>query len=333
MNPPSHIPQEPEARPPEVSVVAPAYNEEEVIARFCQTVREVLEALDVTFEIIVVENGSWDGTLAELRRLRAGDDRIHYVSLSRNFGHQGGLLAGLEQSRGQVVVTMDADLQHPPQLLPEMIRLWRQGYEVVNTFRREDPSLPRVHYWTKRIYYRLLSMLSGLDLASGQTDFRLMNRQALNALLAMPERGKFLRGLAAWIGFRQNGVTYDVPPRLAGHSKFRFSDLFRFGLDGIFSFSIIPLRLFTLLGVVVSLASLAHVLYTLVVWVHMKFTGFQIPPGWFSLASGIFFLGGVQLLGIGLLGEYVGRIYREVQHRPVYLVRETTVPPAGGVRS
>ncbi|MBF0284639.1 MAG: glycosyltransferase [Magnetococcales bacterium] len=321
--PPMHAP------PPVISVVAPAYNEEEVIALFCQEVGRALEPLGFSYEIVIVENGSRDRTLDCLRALRAEDGRIHYVSLSRNFGHQGGLVAGLEQCRGEVVITMDADLQHPPRLLPEMIRLWRQGFEVVNTFRREDSHISRRRRWLNKVYYRTLSALSGLELSGGQTDFRLMSRLALNALLQMPERGKYLRGLAAWIGFRQTGLSYDVPPRPAGHTKFNFMDLLRFGLDGIFSFSVLPLRIFSILGLIISAVSLGHVVWSFGLWIYRELSGHPLPPGWFSLASGIFFIGGVQLLGIGLLGEYVGRIYNEVRRRPVYLVRENTLPPPG----
>jgi dolichol-phosphate mannosyltransferase len=283
-----------------------------------------MESEGLDFELIVVENGSTDQSLEVLKKLHLEDTRIHYLSLSRNFGHQGGLIAGLEYSKGDVVISMDADLQHPPELIPQMMQLWGEGYEVVYTTKKEDKAQPLSRGLINRLFYGFLSRVSGLRLSGGQSDFRLMDRIAVDALCSMPERNKFLRGLSKWIGFNQIGIDYDVPSRFAGESKFRIGHLFRFALDGILSFSIIPLRLFTFIGMVASTLAFLYGVYIVVVGFYALSTGYQgeIPPGWATVGAAVFFLGGVQLVGIGLLGEYLGRVYDEVKERPVYIVRE-----------
>ncbi|MBF0609966.1 MAG: glycosyltransferase family 2 protein [Magnetococcales bacterium] len=309
-----------------LSVVTTAYNEEEVIESFCQQVTAVLAELSDPFEIIVVDNGSHDRTLSLLKAWRAKDERLHYVSLSRNFGHQGGLVAGLEQARGQVVISMDADLQHPPHLIPALLAKWQEGYQVVNTLRQNNEDHSWWRQWVNRHFYRLLSRLSGLQLADGQSDFRLLDRQALNALVQLPEKNKFLRGLAVWIGYTTTSIPYKAQARSLGVSKFRFGHLLRFGMDGIFSFSVLPLRLFAVGGFIIAMVSMLNVLYTVGLWGYATlFHKEMYPSGWPTLTSGIFFLGGVQLMGIGLLGEYLGRIFDEVRSRPAYLIRESSL--------
>ncbi|MBF0176726.1 MAG: glycosyltransferase family 2 protein [Magnetococcales bacterium] len=315
---------------PELSVVATAYNEEEVITRFCREVCEVLTPLGLTFEVVVVDDGSSDHTLDELRRLRLQDERIHYVSLSRNFGSQGGFVAGLEQCRARgAVITMDTDLQHPPSLLPEMIHLWQAGYDVVNTFQHKEneAGLSRTYILGRRLFHRLFTAFTGLNLARGQNEFCLMDRNALQALLAMPEHDKYLRGMTAWIGFRQTGITYRLPTRAAGYSKFAPRRLPLIAMDSILSFSRLPLWLFTVFGLILSLGALAQILFTLEVWVQVKAAGATLPQEWsISPIAITLFLGGAQLAGLGILGEYVGHILRESKRRPVYLIRESTLP-------
>lgn len=310
-----------------VSIVAPAYNEEESLPHLCERVRGVMEGLGRDFELIIVENGSVDRSLEILKDQHHKDGRIHYVSLSRNFGHQGALIAGLEHARGDVVISMDADLQHPPEVIPEMLKLWEDGYEVVYTIKRENVTQPFLRRLINRQFYAFMSRASGLELTGGQSDFRLMDRKAVDALIRMPERNKFLRGLSRWIGFRQVGIEYDVPPRFAGESKFRLGHLLRFALDGILSFSVVPLRVFTLLGLAVSLTSFLYGVYILAIGTHAYLTGYhgRIPPGWTTVGAAVFFFGGVQLIGIGLLGEYLGRVYDETKGRPAYLVREDSL--------
>ncbi len=310
-----------------VSIVAPAYNEEENLPHLCERVRSVMEGMGRDFELIIVENGSADRSLEILKDLRRKDGRIHYVSLSRNFGHQGALIAGLEHARGDVVISMDADLQHPPEVIPEMLKLWEAGYELVYTIKRENATQPFIRRLVNRQFYAFMSRASGLELTGGQSDFRLMDRKAVDALIRMPERNKFLRGLSRWIGFRQVGIEYDVPPRFAGESKFRLGHLLRFALDGILSFSVIPLRLFTLFGFLVSVAAFCYGLFIVGSGAYAFITGYhgRIPPGWATVGAAVFFLGGVQLMGIGLLGEYLGRVYDETKGRPAYLVREDSL--------
>ena len=310
-----------------VSIVAPAYNEEENLVLLYDRVLAVMTELGQNFEIVIVENGSTDHSIEILKKLHAKDSRLQFVSLSRNFGHQGGLLAGLTYSTGDVVISMDADLQHPPELFPKMLKLWENGYDIVYTIKRENHGQSRLRRVINFVFYSLLSKLSGLELTGGQSDFRLMDRKAVNALLQMPERNKFLRGLTRWIGFKQTGMEFDLPTRFAGKSKFRFGHLFRFALDGILSFSIIPLRVFTVAGFAISISALLYQTFIILDGLYAYYQGHydRIPPGWVETAAAIFFFGGVQLLGIGLLGEYLGRVYDEVKCRPSFLVRESSL--------
>lgn len=317
-----------------ISIVAPAYNEEESLLHLYERVRNVMDALEKNFELIVVENGSSDRSIEILKELHQKDKRINYLSLSRNFGHQGALIAGLEHSGGDVVISMDADLQHPPEVIPEMLKLWEEGYEVVYTIKRENKAQPFFRRLINRLFYSFLSRVSGLELSGGQSDFRLMDRKAVDALISMPERNKFLRGLTRWIGFRQVGIEYDVPPRFAGESKFRFGHLLRFALDGILSFSVIPLRFFTLFGLAISTMAFFYGVFIMGYGIYAISKG--QGAGWMTGGSGfatigaaVFFFGGVQLLGIGLLGEYLGRVYDEAKGRPVYLVREHSLQAFG----
>ena len=307
-----------------LSVVAPMYNEEDNVFPLYERVRATLEKSVPAFELILVDNGSWDKTLDHLKSLSDKDNRVRYVSLSRNYLAQGGILAGLHFSRGDVVVSIDGDLQQPPELIPDMLAKWREGYDVVFTLKKEHQYLSAHRRIINRVFYAVISYFSGLDLRGGQSDFRLMDRKALDALLALPEKGKFLRGLSQWIGFSQTGVYYNVSKRTAGHTKFSVLDLFRFALDGVFSFSILPLRLFTVLGFVIAALALANVLVTILLVVYRIIMGIPDVPGFPALATGVFLLGGVQLMGIGMLGEYLGRVYDEVKNRPSFIVKETS---------
>lgn len=305
-----------------LSVVAPLYNEESNVEELYRRLRTVMLAMGQEYELVLVDNGSTDRTLEYLKKLRQQDPAVRYISLSRNYNHQGGLVAGLEHARGDVIISMDGDLQHPPEVIPEMVAQWQLGYQVVFTLKHVDQTQGKFRQWTNRLFYRLMSHISGLNITGGQSDFRLMDRQALNALLALPEYGKFLRGLSQWIGFKQAGIRYQVAERFAGRSKFRFKELFRFALNGIFSFSVLPLRMFTMVGSIIAFLALLQAVKSVVLtWIAILMDGTQVA-GYPTLATGIFFLGGVQLIGIGLLGEYLGRIYDEVKRRPIYIVAE-----------
>jgi glycosyltransferase involved in cell wall biosynthesis len=305
-----------------LSVVAPAYNEEEGLSRFVDEVRAAVAPLADDYEILVVDDGSTDKTREVLAELHARYPHMRWLGLSRNFGHQAALMAGLEHARGDVVITMDSDLQHPPSLLPRMVELWREGYDVVYTTKAEVAAFSLRRRLMMKVGYKVLRLVSGLNLTFGQSDFRLLDRAVLDTLVAMPERDKFLRGLISWVGFRQTGIEYQVGRRFAGSEKYTFRQLLHLVTTGVFSFTVLPLRLFTAFGVTIALLSMAYGAFAVVSGAVALATNNPelSPPGWATLAAAITFLGGVQLIGIGLLGEYIGRIYDETKRRPTYVV-------------
>ncbi len=307
-----------------VSVVFPVFNEEGNLLQLHSEVTSALTSSGVSYELVFVDNGSTDGSLELIRQLCAKDTGATFISLSRNFGHQNAIVAGMSFATGDAVVTMDADLQHPPDLVPEMISMWKAGTDVVYTTKR-NANLPVMRRWIVKSFYSIMSKVSGVQLEFGQSDFRLLDRAVANVILQMSEYHKFLRGQVQWVGFKQQGLSYDVRERFAGESKFSYSDLFAFALDGIVSFSRYPLRLVTWIGLVVSTISCSYVLWILAVWA-CKALGFayqaHLPPGWVTLTVGILFLGSVQLIAIGVLGEYVGRIFDQTKGRPNFIVRE-----------
>ncbi|MBI4545327.1 MAG: glycosyltransferase family 2 protein [Gemmatimonadetes bacterium] len=313
-----------------VSVVVPACNEEGNIPLLYERVRSVLEAEGCAFELIVVEDGSRDGTLEVLRQLSRQDRRVRYLSLSRNFGHQAAQLAGIEHSRGAAVITMDGDLQHPPETIPQMLEQWGKGFQVVNT--RKLPQGPRglVRRTLDATFYRLLSRLSGLEVAG--SDFRLMDRRVAEVLVQLPERHKFLRGLVAWLGFEQTTIPYALARRARGESKYTFRKLLSLG-GGFFGFSVLPLRLLSVFGLVAAIPALLYMFLVAGYGAYWLLAGDMgtrlrtLPPGWATLVVAIIFFGGVQLIGLGLVGEYLGRVYTEVKGRPVYVVKEFSDPP------
>ena len=307
-----------------VSVVAPAFNEAENLSRLYQELTAALQDVG-ELEIIIVENGSADDSLNVLRNLRNNDSRLNFISLSRNFGHQGGLLAGLEHATGDVIITMDADLQHPPAMLPPMLEQWEKGFDVVNTRKQPAEYSGFLRRFFDAVFYSALGKLSGIPLSERQSDFRLVDRRALNALNCLPEKNKFIRGLSYWIGFKQTTIAYVPLLRNAGASKFSLRHLMKFAIDGVISFTIIPLRLFSFIGAILSIAALSYGVFVVVY--KYFYADYSLPPGWVSLAVGVYFIGGVMLIGIGVLGEYLGRLFDEVRGRPPYIVRETTMQP------
>ena len=310
---------------PLVSVAFPVFNEAENLETLHAEVTQALEMTGLAFELIFVDNGSTDASLSIIKRLSETDPRVEFVSLSRNFGHQGALLAGISHAQGEAVITMDADLQHPSALLPEMVRLWQEGFEVVFTRKRRYP----VHGMRLRqvkLFYWLMSKWSGLHLSFGQSDFRLLDRKVFEVFLRMPEARKFLRGLVEWVGFRQTGLEYDPLPRHAGESKFPFRALVSFAVDGIISFSLLPLRWSLGLGFIVASMSFVYGI-AMVVMGLLNYAGMSVPlpPGWATLVVSILFLSGIQLIAIGMLGEYVGRIFEQTKGRPEFIVRAASV--------
>src|ERR1700736_3526739 len=304
-----------------LSVVAPVYNEEATIGEFYARVCNALEGLD--FELVLVDDGSADGSPRELERLAAIDRRVRVVYLSRNFGHQTALTAGLDHARGDAVVMLDADLQDPPELIPRMLDHWRAGCDVVYAVREERDGESRFKLATAHWFYKLFDKLAQVELQHNSGDFRLLDRRALDALLAMRERNRFLRGMTVWVGYTQAAVPYRRDPRFAGETKYTISKMLRFSLDAISSFSHRPLQLATMFGFLIS--TLAFIAIPVVVV--LRILGSYLP-GFSSLTIAVLLLGGIQLIAIGIIGEYVGRIYDEVKGRPLYLVRSRVNIPA-----
>ena len=297
-----------------LSVVAPVYNEEATVGEFYARVCRSLEG--VPFELVLVDDGSRDGSAAALEQIAATDPRVRVVYLSRNFGHQTALTAGLDHATGDAIVMLDADLQDPPELIVKMLDHWRTGCDVVYAVREQRAGESRFKLATARWFYRLFDWLAQVELQHNSGDFRLLDRRALDALLSMRERNRFLRGMTVWVGFTQAAVPYDRDPRYAGETKYTLARMLSFSLDAISSFSHRPLQLATLLGFLIS--TLAFIAIPVVIV--LKILGSYLP-GFGSITITILLLGGIQLITIGIIGEYVGRIYDEVKGRPLYLVR------------
>lgn len=305
---------------PEISIVLPVYNEEAGLAELHRRVREVLQARSWRYEIIFVNDGSRDGSWPRILELSNQDRCVCGVNLSRNFGHQIAITAGIELSRGAVVVVMDSDLQDPPELIPKMYERYEAGYDVVYAQRRKREGETWFKEWTAKIFYRLMRRMTTIDIPLDTGDFRLMSRRVVDDLTRLQEQSRFVRGLVTWVGYNQTPILYDRDARHAGSTKYPLSKMVKFALDGITGFSSQPLRLASHVGLFFAMASLALMLFLML----YKIGGGEgIIPGWTSLAVAVLFLGGVQLLAIGILGEYVGRIYDQVKRRPLYLVRET----------
>ena len=298
-----------------LSVVAPVYNEDELVDAFYERTTAALEGLN--YELIIVNDGSSDSTPQRLDQLADRDSRLRVVHLSRNFGHQAALTAGLEHARGDAVAMLDADLQDPPELIvAEMLPAWQDGADVVYAVRRHREGESTFKLATASWFYKLFDKLTHVGLEPNSGDFRLLDRRALDALLSMGERSRFLRGMTVWVGFTQTAVAYDRDPRYAGETKYTLRKMLRFSLDAIASFSHAPLQLATYLGFLFS--GLAFIAIPVVVILH--FVGSYLP-GFGSVTVAVLLLGGIQLIAIGLIGEYVGRIYDEVKRRPLYIVR------------
>lgn len=302
-----------------LSVVVPCLNEEGLLLDTNRRLIDVLEQLPIAFEIIYVDDGSTDATAGLLRNLTEQDERIRMVRLSRNFGHQMAITAGIEHSSGDAVVVIDADLQDPPELILDFVRHWLDGYDVVYGSRTERDGETAFKIWTARLFYRCIDRLSETRIPLDTGDFRLMDRRVVDALLAMPERDRFVRGMVSWLGFSQIAVPYRRAPRPSGATKYSFVKMFRFAMDATFSFSLLPLRLATWLGFA---ASAIAVLGVAIAVVERLLGVHGIVKGWASMVTAVLFLGGVQLICIGIIGEYVGRIYGETKRRPLYVVRE-----------
>ncbi len=303
---------------PSLSVVVPCFNEEESIQACHVQLSESLAASGRTYEIVYVNDGSRDLTMTILREIQATDPHVQVVNLSRNFGHQVAVSAGIRYATGNAVALMDADLQDPPEVLMEMMRVLESGYDVVYGARRARAGESFTKLLTAKLFYRTLHLLSDTDIPVDTGDFRVMSRRAVDALLRMPESHRLLRGMASWIGFRQYPFYYERVPRFAGQTKYPFQKMLKLALDGVLSFSTVPLRLVSFLGVLSASVALLGILYALCL---RLFTQIWVP-GWTLLFIGMLFLGGMQMLSLGVVGEYVGRIYTEAKGRPLFLVQE-----------
>ena len=302
---------------PDLSVVIPVYNEEDNLPRLYERLIAALDPIGMAYEIIFVDDGSRDGSLAHLRALAANDPRVLVVELARNFGHQVAISAGLDHSRGQGVIVMDADLQDPPEVLPQFIAKWREGHDVVYAIREQ-----RKEGWLKRAayaaFYRFLQRVANIEIPLDAGDFCIMDRLVVDVLSGMPERNRFVRGIRSWVGLNQVGLAYERQARHAGRPKYTFTRLVYLALDGLVSFSYLPLRAITMLGFGVSLLSIILAVFYAI----KKLTVGLNPPGFATITVAIFFLAGMQLITIGVIGEYVGRIFEEVKQRPLYVLRQ-----------
>jgi len=313
---------------PVLSVIVPCYNEEEVIEVTHRRLSGVLEAMGIGFEILYIDDGCRDATPRLLAGIAAGDARVRVVRLARNFGHQIAVSAGLHYAAGDAVVLIDADLQDPPEVIQAFMERWREGYHVVYGQRMERPGETPFKLWTARAFYRLINRLSEVPIPLDSGDFRLLDRAVVDALLRMPERHRLLRAMTSWVGFRQIPVPYSRAERFAGTSKYPLRKMLALALDGIVSFSTVPLRLVSLMGLAMSGAAVVGFLYAVAM---RLFTSVWVP-GWTLLFGALMLIAGMLFICLGIIGEYVGRIYSEVKARPLFLVQELIgfQPPATG---
>jgi len=302
-----------------LSVIVPCFNEQEVIEYTHNRLATILSKVNMKYEIIYVSDGSSDETNDLLAKIYLNNNSgtVKTVLLSRNFGHQIAVTAGIDNAEGDAVILIDADLQDPPEYIPEMIEKWKEGYQVVYCQRNKREGESKFKLLTAKYFYKTLGYLSDVEIPVDTGDFRLMDRKVVDAIKSMPERDRFIRGMVSWIGFKQYALQYDREERYAGESKYPFWKMVKFAVDGILSFSIKPLRLSTLLGFISSLLSFSGIAYAFIMWV----TGVPVR-GWTLMFIAIMFFSGVQLISLGVIGEYIGRIHAETKNRPLYIINE-----------
>jgi glycosyltransferase involved in cell wall biosynthesis len=311
-----------------VGIVIPVYNEAEVLAQTHARLCAVLDGLDFRCKVLYVDDGSTDDTFQTLQSLADGDARLTVIGLSRNFGHQAALTAGLDRSEADIVITMDGDGQHPPELIPQMIDLVLHGYDIVQTQRKDESERASFKKWTSATFYRLINVISGTHIRPATADFRAMSRQAVEALKAMPEYHRFLRGMVAWIGYPTVILPYQPGERMGGRSKYSLQKMFKLAMDAIFSFSLVPLYIGVSLGGLMLLLAFLEMVYVLSFWVAGRQS--SLAPGWSSLMFVVLIVGGMLMIVLGFIGVYVGYIFQEVKHRPVYLVKESQTRESKG---
>lgn len=305
--------------PSTISIVLPVFNEEQTLSALYERLTTVMRQLGTPYELIFINDGSRDGSLEFLRALSKEDQNLKVISLSRNFGHQMAITCGLDHARGDAVVIMDADLQDPPELIPKLLEKWQEGYDVVYAVREHREGESLLKRATAMLFYRLIRRLADVEIPTDTGDFRLLSQRAVEALKASKERVRFMRGLVSWIGYRQTGVRFTRQGRFAGNTKYSIRKMLKFAIDGIIAFSFVPLQIATYFGFLISGISFIYTLYALA----LKLFTDRPLLGWTSVIVAILFIGGVQLITVGLIGEYIGRVYEEVKQRPLYLVDET----------
>jgi dolichol-phosphate mannosyltransferase len=306
-------------RPFKVSVVVPAFNEEGNIPLVCSRLRAILSQYP-EYEVLFVDDGSSDATLQKLRDVHAADPNVSYLSFSRNFGHQQALKAGLDHADGDCIISLDCDLQHPPELIPQLIDKWLEGYDIVYTQRQDDPKLSLFKRMSSRAFYTLINHLSDVQIDPGAADFRLLDRKVVALIKPLSDHFLFMRGLIAWLGFRQYAISYVPDERAWGDSKYSLGRMIRFAINGVTSFSVKPLQLSTAFGALISLLAFLYACYAIVI----HFVTNRTVEGWTSVLVSVLFLSGIQLLMIGILGSYLGRLFVTSKSRPAYVIKETS---------
>jgi len=300
-----------------LSIIVPAFNEEEVLPEFYRRVSAMAEGIDAAAELIFINDGSTDQTLSLLQELKAGDPRVAILDLSRNFGKEIAMTAGLDHAHGDAVVVIDADLQDPPELIPEMLRQWQEGYDVVYAKRTSRAGESAMKKFTAHVFYRLIRRMSRVDIPPDTGDFRLLSRRAVDALVGLREQHRFMKGLFAWVGYPQKAILYERDARFDGETKWNFTGLWNFAIEGITSFSILPLKMASYVGVITALSAFVYGIFIIV-----QTLLFGNPvAGYPSLLVAVLFLGGIQLIALGVIGEYLGRMFDETKGRPLYLLK------------
>jgi len=303
-----------------VSIVIPAYNEADNIFVIAESIKSVFATLNYNYELILVDDGSADHTLEKIKAYAATADNIFFLEFSKNFGHQLAVKAGMDHAYGDCVISMDCDMQHPPELIPQMLEKWEAGYEVVYTIREDDKNLSKGKRSSSSMFYKLLNWLSDIELESGAADFRLLDQKVINVFRNFQENEPFLRGLVKWLGFKQYAIKYNPAARFSGKSKYTIKKMFRLALHGVTSFSIKPLYSAVYLGFILSFASVLYIPYVL-----YAFLNHVEVSGWASVIMTIVFFGGLQLIILGIIGIYVGKMFMQSKNRPNYIIRSTNI--------
>lgn len=313
-----------------VSIVVPCHNEEAMVDLFYQELREVLDGIQgYIFEVVLVNDGSSDTTSEKIQSLATKDERVKFISFSRNFGKESAVYAGLSYARGDIITVMDADLQDPPSLLPQMLGYIANGYDSVATRRVTRTGEPIIRSFFARQFYKLIKRISSVDMVDGARDYRMMTRQVVDAILSMQEYHRFSKGIFGWVGFKTHWIPYENVERVAGESSWSFWTLFAYAIEGIIAFTVMPLRVASFSGILFSVLAFVYLIYIIV---RTFVLGIDVP-GYASTIAVVLFMGGIQLLSVGVLGEYMARTYMEVKQRPAFIVKETNMDQVGQKRS